>query len=157
MINKGLLTSKTEERSTPQNFFDVLNKYYKFTLDPCSTDENAKCKKHFTKKENWLQKDRNNNIVFMNPPYWKTIKYRVEKATSVNENTTCVCLLPTRTDTKRFQEYLYKNPKVKIYFIKWRLKFWGSKNSAPFPSMLAIINDLFYKWNNEKFIFDNEI
>ncbi len=155
MINKGLMTSKTEERSTPQDLFNKLNKYYKFTLDPCSTDENAKTEKHYTKKENWLKQDRNNNIVFMNPPYWKTIKDRVKKAIQIN-NWTVICLLPARTDTKRFQDYLYKNPIVKIYFIKWRLKFWWSKNSAPFPSMIAIIKDPFYK-NKNKFIFENEL
>ena len=45
-------------------------------------------------------------------------------------------LLPARTDTKWFHEYIYK--KAEIRFIKGRLKFGNSVNSAPFPSMIVI-------------------
>lgn len=138
MIQKALFTSKTEERSTPIDLYKELDKLFHFTLDPCSTHENAKCKKHFTKEEDWLKQDRNNNIVFMNPPYWKTISQRIEKACNIN-NWIVVMLLPARTDTKRFQDIILKKCYI-VSFLKWRLKFWGSKNSAPFPSMLCIYN-----------------
>ena len=49
-------------------------------------------------------------------------------------------LLPARTDTSRFHDYIYH--KSEIRFIRGRLKFGGSKNAAPFPSMLVIYNDL---------------
>lgn len=49
-------------------------------------------------------------------------------------------LLPARTDTKRFHDFIYK--KSEIRFIKGRLKFWGAKNSAPFPSMIAIFRSI---------------
>ena len=45
-------------------------------------------------------------------------------------------LIPARTDTKAFHEYIYG--KAEIRFIKGRLKFGGSKNSAPFPSMVIV-------------------
>lgn len=57
MLNKGMLTSNTEEWATPQQFFDELNKEFHFTLDPCSTDENAKCEKHYTKEDDGLSKN----------------------------------------------------------------------------------------------------
>lgn len=79
MLNQGLFTSKTDLRSTPQSFFDKLNEEFWFTLDPCSTDENAKCEKHFTIEDDWLKQSRDNEIVFCNPPYWKEIKKRVQK------------------------------------------------------------------------------
>ena len=41
-----MFSSKTEEWETPQAFFDSLNSEFHFTLDVCSTDENAKCEKH---------------------------------------------------------------------------------------------------------------
>jgi site-specific DNA-methyltransferase (adenine-specific) len=47
-------------------------------------------------------------------------------------------LLPARTDTRWFHDYIYG--KSEIRFIKGRLKFGGSKNSAPFPSMVVIFN-----------------
>lgn len=46
-----------------------------------------------------------------------------------------VMLLPVRTDTKWFHEYVMKSNK--ITFIKGRLKFGNAKNSAPFPSMIV--------------------
>lgn len=45
-------------------------------------------------------------------------------------------LLPARTDTSRFHDYIYK--KSEIRFIRGRLKFGESKNSAPFPSMVVV-------------------
>ena len=57
MINNGLFTSNTEEWATPKDFFDRLNDEFHFTLDPCSTDENAKCEKHYTKEQDGLKQD----------------------------------------------------------------------------------------------------
>lgn len=50
MISKALYSSNSDEWATPQDLFDELDAEFHFTLDPCSTDENAKCKKHFTKE-----------------------------------------------------------------------------------------------------------
>ena len=51
---------------------------------------------------------------------------------------TAVMLIPARTDTKAFHDYIYG--KAEIRFIRGRLRFGGSKNSAPFPSMVVIFN-----------------
>ena len=137
MLNNWLFTSKTDLRATPQSFFDILNQEFNFNLDPCATDENHKCDKYFTEKDNWLEQNRDNQNVFVNPPYWKTISKRVEKA-YLARGGVVVMLLPARTDTRYFHNYIYN--KSEIRFIKWRLKFWDSKNSAPFPSMIVIFN-----------------
>ena len=62
---------------------------------------------------------------------------RVKKASE--SNATVGMLLPARTDTKWFHDYIYN--KAEIRFIKGRLKFGNSKNSAPFPSMVAIFRN----------------
>lgn len=49
-------SSQTNEWSTPQDFFDTLNKEFKFNLDPCANKDNAKCSTFFTEKENGLNK-----------------------------------------------------------------------------------------------------
>ena len=52
-------------------------------------------------------------------------------------------LIPARTDTKYFHEYIYKKKNVEIRFIKGRLKFEGKQKGsgpAPFPSMIVIFN-----------------
>ena len=49
-----------------------------------------------------------------------------------------VMLLPARTDTRWFHDYIYH--KAEVRFIRGRLKFGGCKNSAPFPSMVVIFD-----------------
>lgn len=141
MNNKGMFTSNTPEWSTPPQLFDELDKEFHFTLDVCATKENAKCKRYFTKEDDGLKQswsatyqDWKRPMCWMNPPYGREIGKWVEKA-SHNQ---VVCLLPARTDTRWFHDYIYNKPKVEIRFIKGRLKFGGSKNSAPFPSMIVI-------------------
>ena len=60
-------TNKSNEWETPKCLFDELNKEFNFTLDPCCDHNNAKCEKHYTKKDNGLIQDWSNEVVFMNP------------------------------------------------------------------------------------------
>jgi len=155
MINKALFTSKSDEWSTPQNLYDELNKEFGFTLDPCASDKNHKCEKYFTIEDNGLCEDWTGEVVFCNPPYSK-IKDWVEKAYIESNGCVVVLLIPSRTDTKYFHEYIYNKYGVEIRFIKGRLKFSDSKNSAPFPSMIVVFDrrgdaiyreDHFYWWD----------
>lgn len=130
-------SSKTNEWATPQKFFDELNKEFNFNLDPCANTKNHKCAMWFNEKEDGLSKSWDNSRIFMNPPYGHEIGKWVKKASEARGGVV-VCLLPARTDTKYFHEYIYKNPRATIRFIKGRLKFGDSKNSAPFPSMIVI-------------------
>ena len=144
MNTEVMFSSKTDLRATPQDFFNKLNDEFHFTLDPCATEENHKCDRYFTKEQDWLKQSRDNEIVFCNPPYWKEIKNRVKKWYE-SRGGEIVMLLPARTDTKRFHDYIYH--KSEIRFIKGRLKFWDSKNSAPFPSMVVIFRSNKLEWH----------
>lgn len=139
MNTAGMFSSKTDEWSTPQDFFDELNKEFNFTLDPCATPENAKCEKYYTKEDDGLKQDWSGETVFCNPPYGRAIKDWVKKCyeESKKPNTTVVMLIPARTDTSYFHDYIYHKAK-EIRFIRGRLKFGNAKNSAPFPSMVVI-------------------
>jgi phage N-6-adenine-methyltransferase len=130
-------SSKTPEWFTPQELFDKLEAEFHFTLDPAATKENAKCLRFYTKEDDGLSKDWSGERVFCNPPYGREIGKWIEKA-AMGGAEIVVALLPARTDTKYFHEYIYQKPNVEIRFLKGRLKFGGSKNSAPFPSMLVI-------------------
>lgn len=130
-------SSKSNEWATPQHFFDALNEEFKFTLDPCATKENAKCKKFFTEDVNGLVQSWDNEIVFCNPPYGRGLKNWVKKASEA-EGGVVVMLIPARTDTQYFHSYIYKKKNVEVRFLKGRLKFGDSENSAPFPSMVVI-------------------
>lgn len=133
-----MFSSATDEWYTPIDFYNELNKEFNFNLDPCATDINHKCAKYFTKEDNGLLQSWGGYNVFCNPPYGRIINAWVEKAynESKKDNTLIVMLLPARTDTKWFHNFIYH--KAEIRFIKGRLKFGGCKNSAPFPSMLVI-------------------
>ena len=135
---KGLMTSETNEWYTPKDFYDNLNQEFNFTLDPCATEDNAKCDNFFTVDDDGLKQDWSGNIVFCNPPYGRVIKDWVKKSyeESLKNNTTVVMLIPSRTDTIYFHEFIYG--KAEIRFIKGRLKFGDAKNSAPFPSIVVI-------------------
>ena len=76
--------------------------------------------------------------VFCNPPYGKEIADWVRKAYEEGhkENTLVVMLIPARTDTRYFHDYIMHRAEVR--FVRGRLKFGGSDTGAPFPSMLVI-------------------
>ena len=138
MDTELMFSSKTDLWATPQDFFNKLNNEFWFTLDPCSTEDNHKCDKYYTKEQDGLKQSRDNEIVYCNPPYGRELKKWVKKWSEIKKGIT-VMLLPARTDTSRFHDYIYN--KAEIRFVKWRLKFWWSKNSAPFPSMVVIFRN----------------
>lgn len=141
-INKALFTSNKEDWSTPQDLFDELNEKYHFTLDPCADEFNHKCDKYYTIEDDGLSKSWKDEVVFCNPPYGRKIYNWVKKCyeESKSGGGKIVLLIPSRTDTKYFHEFLYKKENVELIFIKGRLKFGNSKDGAPFPSLLAIFN-----------------
>lgn len=132
------MSSKTDNWATPQDFFDKLNEEFHFTLDPCADNENHKCDLFFTREQNGLNQDWGGHTVFCNPPYGREIadwvKYAYEQ--SQKPDTTVVMLIPARTDTRYFHEYIYN--KAEIRFIRGRLKFGDATSAAPFPSMVVV-------------------
>lgn len=133
-------SSKTDLWSTPQDFFNKLDDEFNFTLDPCATPDNAKCHKYFTIEDDGLAQDWSNDIVFMNPPYGRAIRHWIKKAHDESKKgAIVVCLIPARTDTSYWHEYVIGGS-AEVRFIKGRLKFGGSSNSAPFPSAVVIFN-----------------
>ena len=137
-MNNVLLSRKSDERYTPNDFYSRCNQeVWWFDLDVCATKENTKTNKYYTIDDDWLSK-----IwfwkVWCNPPYSK-LKQRVKKCSEQTNNCDLIYLLiPARTDTIAFHEYIYNKDNVEIRFIKWRLRFWWCKDPAPFPSMLVI-------------------
>lgn len=130
-------SSNSDEWETPQNLFDELNREFNFDLDVCATSDNHKCPVYFTKEDNGLSKNWGGYRVWLNPPYSEIDKW-VEKAyrETRNDNTVVVMLIPSRTDTRYFHNYIYQ--RTEIRFIKGRLHFNDSKGGAPFPSMIVV-------------------
>ncbi len=137
MNTQVMFSSNSDEYATPQELFDELNSEFKFDLDPCATDENHKCNKYYTMHQDGLTQKWGGCRVFCNPPYSQIGKW-VEKAfySTKEENTLVVMLIPSRTDTRYFHDFIYQ--RAEIRFVKGRLKFGESKNAAPFSSMIVI-------------------
>ena len=131
-----MFSSKTDQWSTPQEFYDKLNAEFHFTLDAAADESNHKCDKYFTAYDDGLSQQWS-GTVWCNPPYCRQAGKWVKKAYEASLNgTTVVMLLPCRPDVSYFHDYIL--PYAEIRYIRGRLKFGGSKNSAPFPSMVVV-------------------
>lgn len=131
-----MFSSKSDLWSTPDDFFAELDKEFHFTLDVCATADNAKCDDYYTEAMDGLSL-KWDGIVWCNPPYGRNINKWIKKAINAAlGGATVVMLLPARTDTKWFHELVYR--RAEIRFVRGRLKFGGSNNAAPFPSMICI-------------------
>lgn len=140
MINKGLFTSNTDMWETPWDFYNSLDAKYHFETDVCATERNAKAMKFFTPEMNGLAQEWT-GVCWMNPPYGREIGKWVRKAyESARDNgATVVCLLPARTDTAWWHDYI-KPYATSVEFIRGRIKFGGAKNNAPFPSVVVVFD-----------------
>lgn len=150
MVQEALLSSNSDEWYTPEAFFKRCEQEVGwFDLDPCATHENHKAPNYFTEEDDGLMKEWFGKV-FVNPPYsennkakrdGKIVLWWIEKCSLEMARggvQLIYLLIPSRTDTKAFHDFLYQKEWVELRFIKGRLKFWGAKNSAPFPSLLAI-------------------
>lgn len=123
-MNDALFSSKRTDWETPKSLFAELNKEFHFTLDPASTDENALCEKHFTAREDGLAQSWQGETVYCNPPYGRDLAAWIEKAaTEARKGATVVMLIPARTDTKAFHDFIYG--KAEIRFLRGSVEVWS--------------------------------
>lgn len=102
-------SSKSDDWSTPQELFDLLDARFQFTLDPCASPDNAKCVLYYTPENDGLAASWYRHRVFMNPPYGRQIGAWVKKAyDEAQAGALVVCLLPARVDTKWWHDYCAK-------------------------------------------------
>jgi phage N-6-adenine-methyltransferase len=163
-IQKVMFSSQKDDWETPQELFDELNaKYGPFDLDICASDHNKKCSAYFDKEMNGLTLEWVTTSTFfhdhefsyggmasiethpakcwMNPPYGREIGKWVKKAYEESQSgALVVCLLPSRTCTSWFHDYIYNKPGVEVHFIRGRIRFVGAKFLAPFPSMVVVFH-----------------
>lgn len=133
-MNSGVMfSSKSDDWATPQDFFDRIDCYMHFTLDVCANKDNAKCVRFYSLDQDGLSMPWN-GMVWCNPPYGRKVVQWVKKACFSDDPV--VMLLPARTDTIWFHEYVLPFAKS-VVFVRGRLKFGGSKQPAPFPCMVV--------------------
>jgi len=163
MLQKAMVSSKTNEWETPQNLFDELNEEFNFTLDPCATSKNAKCSKYYTVKENGLKQNWSKDIVFMNPPYGGHTGSWIKKAHEESKKgAVVVCLIVSSTDRTYWHDYIFPYAS-EIRFLRGRIRFGEAKSTAPFASAIVVFRNkkskiIYYKNNiNQKRIAEEKM
>lgn len=161
-----MFSSENQIWETPQDLFQKLDEEYHFTLDVCALPQNAKCEKYYTPEVDGLKQNWEGNTCWMNPPYqepekpckpnckkkkcaergYHTSEYipgqvdwiRKAYEESQKPNTKVVCLIPSRTDTKLWHNYVMLASEIR--FVKGRLKFGNADTGAPFPSAIVVFD-----------------
>lgn len=126
MLTRGLFTSASQHWATPSDLYSQLDDEFHFNDDPCPLNGGI---------DGLLRAW--GDSTFVNPPYGKQINKWMMKAYQESLlGKLVVCLIPSRTDTKWWHEYVMKADEIR--FLRGRLKFGDSDNSAPFPSAVVI-------------------
>ena len=142
-VNPGLFSSATPEWYTPQHIVNaVIGMWVQIDLDPCSNSSdrdtaNVPAADYWTKDDDGLAQEWHGRV-YMNPPYGDEIAAWVERMVRAYENSEiaeAIALLPARTDTAWYQTLA----DYRMCFIRGRLKFSNSENSAPFPSVVVYL------------------
>jgi len=136
-FTSGMRSSNSNEWTTPRDLFDELDAEFRFDLDAASTDDNALCERHYTAESDGLAQPWEDFHVWCNPPYGREIGDWVRKAAETGGGGLVVCLVPARTDTRWWHDWIVSHA-TEVRFIRGRLKFGDSGSSAPFPSAIIV-------------------
>jgi len=132
-------SSKNDEWETPPELFARYDAIYHFNIDVCATSQNTMVPAYWTKQQDSLTQLWAPLTCWMNPPYGRQVGRFVSKAYKESLlGATVVCLLPSRTDTAWWHDYVMKG---RITFLRGRLKFrldGEIRHPAPFPSAIVI-------------------
>jgi len=134
VFNKVMFKSANDNWKTPKDVYDKLNQEFNFNFDPCPLNENPEFDGLAI---GW------GSSTFVNPPYSKIKDWCKKAFEEWKKGKTIVMLIPSRTDTRYWHEYIMKATEIR--FIKGRLKFGDSKNSAPFPSAVIVFRTSYNK------------
>lgn len=119
-------SSLTDHWSTPKDVYLGLNIEFKFNDDPCPIGGGGGLEREWGSR------------TFVNPPYSDLKNWCKKSYEESLKGKLVVMLIPSRTDTQAWHDYVMKAEEIR--FIKGRLKFGNSKNSAPFPSCVVVFN-----------------
>ena len=124
MLNRSMFSSQRGDWKTPTGLLEDLTKEFGEQYDVSDTHNGE----FDAFRDEWP------SPWFCNPPYGREIG---KWTSQFSQQGMGIALLPSRTDTKWFQEDIL-NKASEIRFIRGRLKFDDCENSAPFPSVLAV-------------------
>ena len=148
------------EHATPQEFFDRINRVWRFTLDVCATRDNHKVNRFFCPPEahtgtpgvntpgyfdsfcgsagiDGLSQDWHEDVCWMNPPFarGKLVKWVQKAVTESRRGAVVIALLPAGIDTAWFHTLVA--PNARVINVDGRIKFVGSTSGAKTPNIIA--------------------
>lgn len=136
------LSSNKSNWETPNSLFQKYNIIYNFTIDAAADQFNHKVTRYFGpggEQPCGLEASWENERVWLNPPYGRNSTGLWIKRACKRDAIVAVVLIPSRTDTKWFHKFLYKQKGINIEFLEGRVKFVGAEHGAPFPSMIVTV------------------
>lgn len=138
-VSSVLYATGSDEWETPSDLFTELNLVFNFELDTAATVLNTKCAHFYTQEDDALKCDWKGRV-WCNPPYSKAKEFiRKGYEESVKHEGIVVMLVAARTDTRIWHDVIFPHA-AEIHFIKGRLKFGSSRNTAPFPSAIIVFD-----------------
>src|SRR3990167_3688523 len=108
-------TSARQNWKTPKAFYQALDAEFRFDFDPCPPNPEFD-----GLNIEW------GGANYVNPPYKDCAKWLKKGFEEHQKGKTVVFLIPSRTDTNYWHEYVMKAQEIR--FIKGRLNFDGHKN-----------------------------
>ena len=123
---------------TPKPFFDPLRAEFNLMIDAAASHDNKMLPYFWDEQLDAFKQNWSGKRIWCNPPYGRSVIYKWVKQCATGGASIVVALLPARTDTRWFWDFIYQKPNVEIRFIKGRIKFSGMKGSGKFPSMVCI-------------------
>jgi len=126
---------------TPPDLIAKLDAEFGFTLDVCASRENAKADFFFAAEDDALSKDWiianiGGGAIWMNPPFSQIDRWIKKAYEESRRGATVVCLVPCRTDSAWWHQYII--PCAEVRFLRGRIRFVGAKHNAPFPCAVVI-------------------
>ncbi len=130
-----MLKSKSNLWETPKELYKALDSIFHFDFDPCPVHPDFDGLSVEWGKRNYV-----------NPPYSELARWIKKAYEEARKGKLIVMLIPSRTDTKAFHEYIFG--KAQILYLKGRLKFSlrGNETPAPFPNVIAIFYGGLKEW-----------
>jgi len=136
-FDKNVFSSRSQDYSTPQYLFDLLDEEFHFTLDVCADETNHKCDRYFSEEDNGLEQEWIGTC-WMNPPYNNKKNWIIKAYKEyLKHGSTIVCLIPARTNTVWWNKYCMMG---EIRFICGRPIFEGMKHGLPQPLAIVIFS-----------------
>jgi len=126
---KGMVSSMRTDWNTPKDLYEKLDEEFNFDFDPCPSNWDGTWDGLTIE---WKQRN------YVNPPYGRQLsKWLAKGWLEAQKGKLVVFLLPARTDTKWWHEYVMRADEVR--FIKGRLQFDDNPDHrCPFPSVIVV-------------------